>query len=139
MEDVLGGEIKEDEVLIIRYEGPEIDPGMREMLSVTSAIAGMKLIEKAALVTDGGFSGATRELCIGHVTPEATDGGPIALIEDRDEVLINIPNRKIELLIPPDELEQRKRRWKPLKKKLRGYLARYIKQVTSSKDGAMLK
>ena len=135
---VLNGEIEESEVVIVRYEGPKGGPGMREMLSITAAIAGMGLIEKVALVTDGRFSGATRGLCIGHVTPEAADGGPIALVRNGDEILINIPNRKIELLVPIEELKKRRQEWKPPSKAIKGYLVRYARQVMQTTKGAIL-
>jgi len=135
---VLSDEIEEGEVVIVRYEGPKGGPGMREMLSITAAIAGMGLIEKVALVTDGRFSGATRGLCIGHVTPEAADGGPIALVRNGDEILIDIPNRKIELLVPIEELKKRGQEWKPPSKAMKGYLVRYARQVMQASKGAIL-
>jgi len=135
---VLSDEIKEGEVVIVRYEGPKGGPGMREMLSITAAIASMGLIEKVALITDGRFSGATRGVCIGHVTPEAADGGPIALVRNGDEILIDIPNRKIELLIPIEELKKRRQEWKPLSKAMKGYLVRYARQVMQASKGAIL-
>jgi len=135
---VLSDEIREGEVVIVRYEGPKGGPGMREMLSITAAIAGMGLIEKVALVTDGRFSGATRGLCIGHVAPEAADGGPIALVRNGDEILIDIPNRKIELLVPIEELKKRRQEWKPPSKAMKGYLVRYARQVMQASKGAIL-
>jgi len=132
---VLNGEVGEGEVVVVRYEGPKGGPGMREMLSITAAIAGMELIEKVALVTDGRFSGATRGLCVGHVTPEAADGGPIALVKNGDEILIDIPNRRIELLVPVEELKERRQEWKPPSKVMKGYLVRYARQVKQVSKG----
>ena len=105
---VLDGKIREGDVIVIRYEGPKGGPGMREMLSVTAAVAGMGMQEHVALVTDGRFSGASRGLSIGHVSPEAAVGGPIALVNDGDEILIDIPNRRIDILVPATELEERR-------------------------------
>jgi len=136
---VLNGEINEGEVIVIRYEGPKGGPGMREMLTETAAVAGMGMQECVALVTDGRFSGASRGLSIGHVSPEAADGGPIALVNDGDEILIDIPSRRIDILVPADELEERRRRWVPPKLKVRGCLARYVKHVTSPVSGAVLQ
>jgi dihydroxy-acid dehydratase len=137
---IYGGEIKPGDVLIIRYEGPKGGPGMREMLVGTSAIIGMGLGEEVALITDGRFSGASRGPCIGHVSPEAAAGGPIALIEDGDKITIDIPNRKLELGVSEKELAKRKARWSPPKPKVKkGYLVRYASLVTSADNGAILK
>ncbi len=137
---IYGGEIKPGDVLIIRYEGPKGGPGMREMLVGTSAIVGMGLGEDVALITDGRFSGASRGPCIGHVSPEAAAGGPIALIEDGDEITIDIPNRKLELDVSEKELVKRRANWKPPKPKVKkGYLLRYASLVTSADNGAILK
>jgi len=137
---IYGGEIRPGDVLVIRYEGPKGGPGMREMLVGTSAIVGMGLGEEVALITDGRFSGASRGPCIGHVSPEAAAGGPIALIENGDKIIIDIPNRMLELDVSEKELAKRKERWSPLKSKVRkGYLLRYAALVTSADKGAVLK
>ena len=137
---ILGGKAKKGEVVVIRYEGPKGGPGMREMLYPTSAIAGMGLSESVALITDGRFSGGTRGPCIGHVSPEAAEGGPIAAVRDGDIIDIDIPNRKIELRITNAELKARLKSWKPPKPKFTtGWLARYQKMVTSASTGAILK
>jgi dihydroxy-acid dehydratase len=139
VEAILGGKIQPGDVVVIRYEGPRGGPGMREMLSPTSAIMGMGLGDKVALITDGRFSGGTRGPAIGHVSPEAAAGGPIALVEEGDEILIDIPNRKLELLVPPEELERRKQNWKPVKKEIPSrWLRRYAMLVTSADMGAVL-
>jgi len=136
---ILGGEIKPGDAVIIRYEGPRGGPGMREMLSPTSAIMGMGLGDKVALITDGRFSGGTRGPAIGHVSPEAAAGGPIALVEEGDEILIDIPNRRLELLVPEEELERRRKKWKPVKKDIPSrWLRRYSMLVTSADMGAIL-
>jgi len=140
VEAILGGKIQPGDVVVIRYEGPRGGPGMREMLSPTSAIMGMGLGDKVALITDGRFSGGTRGPAIGHVSPEAAAGGPIALVEEGDEILIDIPNRKLELLVPPEELERRNQNWKPVKKEIPSrWLRRYAMLVTSADMGAVLK
>jgi dihydroxy-acid dehydratase len=137
---IYGGEIKPGDILVIRYEGPKGGPGMREMLVATSAIVGIGLGEKVALITDGRFSGASRGPCIGHISPEAAAGGPIALIEDGDKITINIPERRIELKVPQKELDKRKERWFPPESKVKkGYLVRYAALVTSADKGAVLK
>ncbi len=134
------GEIKPGDVLVIRYEGPKGGPGMREMLVGTSAIVGMGLGEEVALITDGRFSGASRGPCIGHVSPEAAAGGPIALIENGDKITIDIPNRRLDLDVSEKELVRRKERWSPPMSKVRkGYLLRYSMLVTSADKGAVLK
>ncbi|HWR89385.1 MAG TPA: dihydroxy-acid dehydratase, partial [Dissulfurispiraceae bacterium] len=139
MKAILAGEIKPGHVIVIRYEGPKGGPGMREMLAPTSAIAGMGLSESVALVTDGRFSGGTRGPCIGHVSPEAMEGGPIALLRDGDRISINIPKRKIEVLLTAKELEERRGSWKKPEPKIRkGYLARYAKLVSSAGSGAIM-
>jgi len=130
-------EIEEGEVVIIRYEGPKGGPGMREMLTVTATIVGMGIGEKVALITDGRFSGATRGLCIGHVSPEAAEGGPIALVKDGDEVYIDLINRRLDLLVDESELKRRKSKWRPLEKPLKGYLKRYSRSVSSASHGAV--
>jgi len=138
IEAIVGGEIKDGHVVVIRYEGPEGGPGMREMLNPTAVITGMGL--KVALLTDGRFSGATRGACIGHVSPEAMAGGPIALVQDGDTIAIDIPNRKLDLLISETEMEKRKQNWvKPEAKIKTGYLSRYARLTTSASMGAVLK
>jgi dihydroxy-acid dehydratase len=138
MRAVLEGSIGPGDVVVIRNEGPKGGPGMREMLSVTAAISGMGLGEAIALITDGRFSGATRGICIGHVSPEAAEGGPIALVEKGDYVEIDIARRRLDLKVDPDVLERRRERWSPVKRQLRGYLRRYASQVTSATSGAVL-
>ncbi len=131
--------IKPGDVMIIRYEGPKGGPGMREMLSPTSAIIGSGLGSTVALITDGRFSGASRGAAIGHVSPEAADGGPIALVEDGDIISINIPDHKIDVEISEEEMQRRKAAWKPRQPRITsGYLARYAKLVSSGTSGAVL-
>ncbi len=138
LKEILGGKIQAGTVIVIRYEGPKGGPGMREMLAPTSAVIGMGLGESVALITDGRFSGGTRGPCIGHVSPEAAEGGPIAYVKDGDEVEIDIPNKKITLLVSDKELEDRKKKMKLLGPKItKGYLARYSKMVTSASKGAV--
>ncbi len=140
MEAIMKKEIISGDVVVIRYEGPKGGPGMREMLSPTAAIAGMNLSDSVALITDGRFSGGTRGPCVGHISPEAMAGGPIALIEEGDKISINIPERKIDLLISDAEMEKRREAWKAPEPKIKkGYLARYQKLVTSANTGAVLK
>lgn len=134
------GKIVPGDVIVIRYEGPKGGPGMREMLNPTSAIVGRGLGDSVALITDGRFSGATRGAAIGHVSPEAAVGGPIALIKDGDIISINILENTINIKINPDELKRRKLNWKPKPPKMTtGYLARYASMVTSANTGAILK
>lgn len=125
-------------VVVIRYEGPKGGPGMREMLSPTAALVGMGLETSVALITDGRFSGGTRGPCIGHVSPEAMVGGPIALVEEGDEISIDIPNRSLELCVPEDVLEERSKMWKPIAPQVSGYLAKYARLVSSASKGAVL-
>jgi len=140
MKAIMGGKVNPGEVVIIRYEGPKGGPGMREMLSPTAAIQGMGLADSVALITDGRFSGGTRGPCIGHVSPEAMEGGPIALVQDGDPVRIDIPKRRLDLLVSQEELERRRKGWKaPSPKRLSGYLSRYSKLVTSASTGAIFK
>jgi dihydroxy-acid dehydratase len=140
IEAILGGMIKPGEIVVIRYEGPRGGPGMREMLNPTSALSGMGLDNSVALITDGRFSGGTRGAAIGHVSPEAAHGGPIALVKDGDGVSIDIPGKKIDLLVSEEELANRKQEWKqPEPKITQGYLARYAKIVSSAAHGAVLK
>ena len=137
---IKGGKIVEGDVVVIRYEGPKGGPGMREMLNPTSAIAGMGLGSSVALITDGRFSGASRGASIGHVSPEAAVGGPIALIEEGDIISINIPELKLELKVSDEELAARKAKWQPREPKVTtGYLARYAAMVTSGNRGAILE
>ena len=136
---IYGSRIKPGDVVVIRYEGPSGGPGMREMLSPTSAIAGMGLDKTVALITDGRFSGATKGASIGHVSPEASKGGNIAYIKDGDMISIDIPNYKIDIDIPPEELEQRKREMTPkVKTNLAGYISRYARLVSSADKGAVI-
>lgn len=137
---ILSGSIRKGEVVVIRYEGPKGGPGMREMLMPTSALAGMGLDADVALITDGRFSGATRGACIGHVSPEAAEGGPIALVQDGDIISIDMNSCTLTLNVPEEELERRRKAWKCPPPKIRtGYLARYAKLVTSASEGAVLK
>jgi len=140
MAGIVSGGVKAGEVVIIRYEGPKGGPGMREMLAPTSAIAGAGLSESVALITDGRFSGGTRGPCIGHVSPEAAVGGPIALVKDGDMISIDIPARKIELFVDPAEMERRKAAWKAPEPKITGgILGRYRNSVTSASKGSVLR
>lgn len=136
---ILGGKINKGDVIVIRYEGPKGGPGMREMLGPTSAVAGMGLDKDVALITDGRFSGASRGASIGHVSPEAAEGGCIALVQEGDLIQIDIPGKKLELLVDEDELQRRKANWQPKTKKLSGYLKRYAQQVTSASTGAVFR
>ena len=138
IEAIMSGEIKEGHVVVIRYEGPKGGPGMREMLNPTAVITGMGL--KVALLTDGRFSGASRGACIGHISPEAMEGGPLALVHDGDTIAIDIPQRKLELLVSDDELARRKAAWQQPEPKVKtGYLSRYARLVTSANTGAVMK
>ena len=137
---IKGGKIVAGDVVVIRYEGPKGGPGMREMLNPTSAIAGMGLGSSVALITDGRFSGASRGASIGHVSPEAAVGGPIALIEEGDIIAIDIPNMKLDVKVSEEELEARRAKWQPREPKVTsGYLARYASMVTSGNRGAVLE
>ncbi len=133
---ILDGKILKGDVVVIRYEGPKGGPGMREMLAPTSAIAGVGRDRDVALITDGRFSGGSRGAAIGHVSPEAAEGGPIAAVRNGDVIEIDIPNKKLSLLIPEEELKNRLSQWNPPRKKLRGYLKRYAKLVQSASTGA---
>ncbi|HLA47814.1 MAG TPA: dihydroxy-acid dehydratase, partial [Nitrospinota bacterium] len=140
MKAIMEKKIKSGDVVVIRYEGPKGGPGMREMLSPTSAITGMGLQESVALITDGRFSGGTQGPCIGHISPEAMEGGPIALIEEGDKIAIDIHERKIELLVDEKTLSDRKKKWTPIPPKItKGYLVRYARMVTSANTGAIVK
>ncbi len=139
MKAILGKKIKPGMVVVVRYEGPKGGPGMREMLAPTAAITGLGLGEKVVLITDGRFSGGTRGACIGHVSPEAAEGGVIAIVENGDLIEIDIPNRKINLKLSQSEIKKRLAKWKAPKPKIRnGWLARYAKLVTSANTGAVL-
>ncbi|MCL0093100.1 dihydroxy-acid dehydratase [Dehalococcoidia bacterium] len=138
-EAITGGKIHRGDVVVIRYEGPKGGPGMREMLGPTSAICGRGLADSVALITDGRFSGGTRGPCIGHISPEAAEGGPIALVAEGDYISIDIPNRRIELEIKKSEFEKRKRNWQPKEKEVRGYLKEYGQGCLSAEYGGSMK
>lgn len=134
------GKIAAGDVIVIRYEGPKGGPGMREMLAPTAAIMGMGLGNSVALITDGRFSGATRGACIGHVSPEAASGGPIAFVQDGDMIAIDIPARKLDLKVSDEEMARRRENWTPKAPNVtKGYLARYAKSVSSANKGAILE
>jgi dihydroxy-acid dehydratase len=140
MAAIMGEQIEPGTVVVIRHAGPRGGPGMREMLAPTAASMGMGLGESVALITDGRFSGGTRGPCVGHVSPEAAAGGPIALVRDGDEIALDIPNRKLDLLVDGRELESRRASWSPPEPKVRsGWLARYARLVTSANTGAVLE
>ncbi len=140
MKAILDGRIKAGDVVVIRYEGPKGGPGMREMLSPTAAIAGMGLSESVALITDGRFSGGTRGPCIGHISPEAMEGGAIAILKNGDKIRIDITHRKIDVLLSAAEIKERLNKWKPIQPKItKGYLARYARMVSSAGSGAVMK
>ena len=135
-----GGKISKGDIVVIRYEGPKGGPGMREMLAPTSRLAGMGLDKDVALITDGRFSGATRGASIGHVSPEAAEGGLIGLVENGDMISIDMINCKIELLVSEEEIARRRANWVKKEPKIKtGYLARYAKLVTSASTGAIFK
>lgn len=136
---ILNGKIKKGEVIVIRYEGPKGGPGMREMLAPTSAIVGIGRDRDVALLTDGRFSGASRGAAIGHISPEAAEGGPIGIVRDGDLIEIDIPGNRLTLLISEKELKARQSRWKPFKKELKGYLKRYARLVQSANTGAVFE
>jgi len=137
---ILEGEIRPGDVVVIRYEGPKGGPGMQEMLTPTAAIMGMGLGKEVALLTDGRFSGGTQGAAIGHISPEAAAGGPIALVEEGDEILVDIPAKKLELLVKSSVLEERRARWTPREPRItRGYLGRYARMVTSGSRGAVFE
>jgi len=140
LEAILSRRIQKGEVIVIRYEGPKGGPGMREMLAPTSAIVGIGMDREVSLITDGRFSGGTRGAAIGHVSPEAAEGGPIAVLEDGDPIRIDIPKRRLEVLLPEEELKRRLSQWKPpVSRAKRGYLRRYSSMVTSASKGATFK
>jgi dihydroxy-acid dehydratase len=130
--------VKAGDVVVIRNEGPRGGPGMQEMLSPTSYIVGMDLSDKVALITDGRFSGGTAGACIGHVSPEAEEGGPIGLLRNGDRVRIDFPNRRIDIAVADSELAQRKSSWQPVKRDLNGWLKRYQKLVSNASQGGIL-
>ncbi|HWI66064.1 MAG TPA: dihydroxy-acid dehydratase [Symbiobacteriaceae bacterium] len=137
---IFGGKVEPGHVVVIRYEGPKGGPGMPEMLAPTSAIAGMGLGKSVALITDGRFSGGTRGICLGHISPEAAEGGPIGLIHDGDEIEIDIPGRRLTLEVPAEELKRRAAEWRQPEPKVKtGWLGRYARMVTSANTGAVLK
>lgn len=137
---ILGGRIQKGDVIVIRYEGPKGGPGMREMLTPTSAVAGMGLDKDVALITDGRFSGATRGASIGHVSPEAADGGLIALVQEGDSILVDITNQQLILEVDEAEIERRRAAWSRPEPKIKsGYMARYARMVTSASTGAVFK
>ena len=137
---IAGGKVKAGNVVVIRYEGPKGGPGMQEMLTPTSLIMGMGLGESVALITDGRFSGATRGGCIGHISPEAAEGGLIALIEDGDKIAISVSKGTLELLVDSKTLESRRAQWKPIKKEIKSkWLKRYSLLVSNAANGAVLK
>ena len=139
-EKISKNKVKSGEVAVIRYEGPKGGPGMPEMLAPTAALNGMGLGKEVALITDGRFSGGTRGISIGHISPEAADGGPIALLEKGDTIQIDIKNRELNVILDEDDLENRRRKWRPIEPKVKsGYLLRYAKMVTSASSGAVLK
>ncbi len=139
MAALMEGVVKAGDVVVIRYEGPKGGPGMREMLAPTSALMGLGLGDSVALITDGRFSGGTRGPCVGHISPEAAEGGPIALIQNGDRILLDITNRKLELLVDEATLTERRKQWTPPEPKIKtGWLARYAKVVTSAYTGAVM-
>jgi dihydroxy-acid dehydratase len=135
----MGDVVKPGDVVVVRCEGPKGGPGMREMHQITSIMVGMGLDESCGLVTDGRFSGSTRGPCIGHVSPEAAEGGPIALVQDGDLIEYDIPQRRLDLLVPAQELARRRAAWQPPKRKLKGILARYARLAESASKGAILR
>ncbi|MBR1420168.1 MAG: dihydroxy-acid dehydratase [Selenomonadaceae bacterium] len=138
VESIMRGDVHDGDVVVIRYEGPKGGPGMQEMLNPTAVITGMNL--RVGLITDGRFSGASQGACIGHISPEAMEGGPIALIEDGDIISIDIPNRKLELEVSDEEMNRRRANWKQPEPKIKtGYLARYARMTTSASTGAVVK
>ncbi|MEI8234088.1 MAG: dihydroxy-acid dehydratase [Verrucomicrobiota bacterium] len=137
-EGILAGKAHAGDVVIIRNEGPRGGPGMQEMLSPTSYIVGMGLGDRCVLITDGRFSGGTAGACIGHVSPEAAEGGPIGLLQTGDRLRIDFPNRRMDILVPEAELAKRKETWRPVRRELNGWLARYQKLVTNASQGGVL-
>jgi dihydroxy-acid dehydratase len=139
MKAIMNGKIKKGDCVVIRYEGPAGGPGMREMLAPTAAIVGLGLADSVALITDGRFSGGTKGPCIGHISPEASAGGPIAILKDGDTINIDIPNRKLEVKLSNAEINKRFKNWKSVEPKIKtGYLSRYLRLVSSADKGAVL-
>ncbi len=136
MKVIMSRNLRKGEVVVIRYEGPKGGPGMREMLAPTSAIVGIGMDREIALLTDGRFSGGSRGAAIGHISPEAAEGGPIAIVQDGDLIEIDIPDKRLDLLVPEEEIKRRFSRWRPLQKAVKGYLKRYSKLVQSASNGA---
>jgi len=140
MKAILGGKVGPGDVVVIRYEGPKGGPGMREMLAPTATIAGMGLSDSVALITDGRFSGGTRGPCIGHISPEAMEGGPMAIVQDGDRIRIDIPGRRLDLILSDEEIANRLKKWKkPAPKIKKGYLSRYARMVSSASSGAVMR
>jgi dihydroxy-acid dehydratase len=140
MEAILKGQVRPGHIVVVRYEGPRGGPGMREMLSPTSAIVGMGLDKDVALITDGRFSGGSRGAAIGHVSPEAAEGGLIALVKNGDRISIDIPKKKLTLRVAAEEIKRRRKKWKVPEPKIKsGYAARYAQMVTSAGTGAVFK
>lgn len=140
MKSIMAKKVKAGDVIVIRYEGPKGGPGMREMLSPTATVVGMGLSDSVALLTDGRFSGGTRGPCIGHISPEAMEGGPIAIIQNGDRIRVSIPNRRVDLLVSDDEIEQRLAHWQsPSPKVTSGWLMRYAERVSSAGKGAVFE
>lgn len=136
--DILNGTVVTGDVIVIRYEGPKGGPGMREMLSPTSAVIGKGLGNDVALITDGRFSGGSHGFVVGHITPEAFDGGPIALVENGDEITIDAENAIMQLHLSDEEIQQRREAWQPVPPRYtRGVLAKYAKTVSSASEGAV--
>ncbi|MEM4514526.1 MAG: dihydroxy-acid dehydratase, partial [Ignisphaera sp.] len=136
---IMDNKIEKGDVVIIRYEGPKGGPGMREMLTATSLLVGIGLDRYVALITDGRFSGATRGIAIGHVSPEAAEGGPIAVVENGDIIKIDLKKKRVDILLDENLLKERLKHWKYPDKQLKGYLARYSKNTTSAHTGAIYK
>jgi dihydroxy-acid dehydratase len=138
LDALAAGEIEAGDVVVIRYEGPKGGPGMREMLAITGAIKGAGLGKDVLLITDGRFSGGTTGLCVGHIAPEAVDGGPIAFVRDGDPITLDVANRTLELGVADEELDRRREGWEPLPSKYtRGVLGKYAKVVQSAAHGAV--
>jgi dihydroxy-acid dehydratase len=135
----MGDVVQPGDVVVVRCEGPKGGPGMREMHQITSVMVGMGLDEHCGLVTDGRFSGSTRGPCIGHVSPEAAEGGPLALVRDGDLIEYDIPQRRLDLLVSAEELTRRRADWRPRKRELKGILARYANLAQSASKGAVLR
>jgi dihydroxy-acid dehydratase len=138
--EIFAGKMNEGDVIIVRNEGPKGGPGMREMLTATAAVSGMGMEAKVALITDGRFSGASRGLCVGHVSPEAASGGPIGLLNDGDIIIFDLPNRRMDVKLSDDVLEARRKEWKAPEPRVKeGYLARYARTVSSAAKGAIVE